>query len=394
MIAEYPDGVGADQPSSTTTMVSEKKVYNYSISEFRDDIRFVLVDQPVGVMFVFTNCVWKCIISKNSLILDDKSLELDCYSAELIETESLIAAFENESNCLVILDYQLERVRLIEGVRGPSFLQSMSWTSTTWPETYNNKSTAEGGPKNQHGQVVWLKGNHQAALMNVVSGEEAGRAPLFGTVNSYSEHVPLLAAYSAGTFMGFGFELNDFWLTWIKGESQKMSKPIHQAIPEARNLLSLHLTQSGEYAVCLLSSSRELSQSTVLLAVFALGDSLRLLDYRRVGAFSPDFLPRLNKSPDARLFVLNLGQKVEVFSFSEKQKRLQQVHQVEGLAAEPISWVSVTTGKRELKGMSAVGMIAAGSNPSQRRITTYSLYLFPRSSSGFCRIDVSLPSDV
>lgn len=392
MIAEYPDGV-SDLQNSTVNTVSEKKIYNYSISEFHDDIRFVLVDQAVSVMFVFTNCVWKCIMSKNSLILDDKSVELDSYSAELIETESLIAAFENETNCLVILDYQLERVRVIEGVKGPSFLQSMSWTSSTSPETYGTKTTDETEAKNIHEQVLWLKGNHQAALVNVVSGEEISRAPLFGTVNSYSEHVPLLAAYSAGTFMGFGFELNDFWLTWVKGEAQKVCKPINQAIPEARNLLSLHLTQSGGYAVCLLSSSRELSQSTVLLAVFALGDSLRLLDYRRVGAFSPDFLPRLNKSPDARLYVLNLGQKVEVFAFSEKQKRLELLHQVEGLAAEPISWVSVTSGKRELRNGSALSAIVSGSNPSARRLTTYALYLFPRSSTGFCRIDVSVNTD-
>lgn len=372
--------------------ISEKKIYNYTIPEFKDNIRFALADQTVGVMFVFTDIISKCIISKNSLILDDKSAEFECYSAEILDSESLIAAFVNESNDIVILDYQLQVVRRVEGVRGASFLQSMSWMSITWPDIYTKKGEDLSGktPPNDARSVLWLKGNHQACIIDATTGEETARAPLFGTVNSYSEHVPLLAAHSAGTFVGFGFEKNDFWLSWAREGSQKITFPIQQAIPEARNLLSLHLTQSGGTAVCLLSSSRELSQSTVILGAFSVGDSLRLFDYRRVGAFSPDFLPRLDKSPDGKLFVLNLGQRVEVFTFSEQANKLDKVYEVEDLAAEPISWVTITTPKREFKGVSPLSVIAVGSNPSQHKIVSYSMYLFPRSSTGFCRIDISL----
>lgn len=50
--------------------------YSYAIEEFRDDVRFVLVDDFLAVMFVFTNSVYKCILTRKSLALDDKKIDL------------------------------------------------------------------------------------------------------------------------------------------------------------------------------------------------------------------------------------------------------------------------------------------------------------------------------
>lgn len=46
--------------------------YSYTIEDFKDDIKFALIDSNLGLMFVFRQEIFKCIITRNSLVLDDK----------------------------------------------------------------------------------------------------------------------------------------------------------------------------------------------------------------------------------------------------------------------------------------------------------------------------------
>lgn len=48
--------------------------YSYAIPEFKNNVKFTLVDSFLGLMFVFTSQeIFKCVITRKSLTLDDKS---------------------------------------------------------------------------------------------------------------------------------------------------------------------------------------------------------------------------------------------------------------------------------------------------------------------------------
>ena len=46
--------------------------YYYTIKEFDNDIRFILVAEEVGLLFVFRSVVHRCAITRNSLTLEDQ----------------------------------------------------------------------------------------------------------------------------------------------------------------------------------------------------------------------------------------------------------------------------------------------------------------------------------
>ena len=74
-------------------------------------------------------------------------------------------------NMIDFLDDCPEVTAKLEGISGPSFSKSLTQASLFNPA---------GDEK-----VLWLKGNHQAALIDIPTMEETDRAPLFGTVNNY-----------------------------------------------------------------------------------------------------------------------------------------------------------------------------------------------------------------
>lgn len=45
--------------------------FAYAIPEFKDDIKFCLVDANLSLMFVFRQEIYKCVITRNSLVLDE-----------------------------------------------------------------------------------------------------------------------------------------------------------------------------------------------------------------------------------------------------------------------------------------------------------------------------------
>ena len=48
--------------------------YSYSIPEFKDNVKFALVDTFMGFMFMFTDQeIFKCVITRKSLVLEEKS---------------------------------------------------------------------------------------------------------------------------------------------------------------------------------------------------------------------------------------------------------------------------------------------------------------------------------
>ena len=60
-----------EQSVAETSDLPLQKFY-YTIKEFEDDIRFILVAEEVSLMFVFRNVIHKCAITRNSLTLEDQ----------------------------------------------------------------------------------------------------------------------------------------------------------------------------------------------------------------------------------------------------------------------------------------------------------------------------------
>jgi hypothetical protein len=75
---DIPLGYSTDFDLGSKSLPSVSKAgpllakYVYAIQEFKDDIKFSLIDANLSVMFVFRQEIYKCIITRNSLVLDDK----------------------------------------------------------------------------------------------------------------------------------------------------------------------------------------------------------------------------------------------------------------------------------------------------------------------------------
>lgn len=278
--------------------------YSYSIPEFKNSVKFALVDTYLGIMFMFTSQeIYKCVISRKSLILEDKSVTIgmicssDCYQAMLFEKSNRIVAFENCTNNLIVLNYSLEVVSKIEGISGPNFTKSMTHASMT------QKPGSE--------MVAWLKGNHQAALIDINSMEEIDRAPLFGTVNTYSENIPLLVAFCDGNWCGYYFLNNEFYLSWIEKGKQKEGKLLQEVIPEAKSLHSMQFDDSGKNLVIIIGSTRETSQSELVLISIQFGFPFAMNDYYRLTDVLPNFSPSIVVSDGH--WILNKGTSIQAF---------------------------------------------------------------------------------
>lgn len=208
-------------------------------------------------------------------------------------------AFENCTNNLLVFDYDLKLISKLDGIEGPALSKAMTW------------STIASQNKNH---VVWLKGNHQAALIDVDSMEEIDRAPLFGTVNTYSENIPLLASYSQGNWCGYFFMNNDYHLSWMqKNNDEKQCMPVNKVIPEAKSIHSMNFDPSGKYLILVIGSSREISQSSFVLISLIFGDPFPLVDYFRITDNPPNFCPMVTTSIDHSQWVLNSGSSVAHF---------------------------------------------------------------------------------
>lgn len=210
-------------------------------------------------------------------------------------------AFENSTNNLLVLNYSLEVTARLEGIGGPSFSKSMTQASL-----FN----VAGDEK-----VLWLKGNHQAALIDIPTMEETDRAPLFGTVNTYSDTIPLLVAASDGNWCGYFFSKNEYYLSWIERGKDKRVQPLSEVIPEARSLYSLHFDDTGKNLVMLIGSTRELSQSALVLLSIRFGSTFAMNDYLRIADVLPNFCPSLTAAEG--LWVLNKGTSIQSFKVSE-----------------------------------------------------------------------------
>lgn len=218
------------------------------------------------------------------------------------------------------MDYGLQILKRIEGIKSPPFFRSKTKSSIT---------------QQGYGFVNWIKGNHQSALINTETYEEVDRAPLFGTVNDYSDYIPLLSAYSHKNWIGYCFHDKDYLLSWIKDGKPKHAQSVYKVIPEARSVYGLHFTADGQHIVALIGSSQEFTQSTILLVVLAFTDTFPLTDFRRVPLTTFDFMPSLtvaNQTKDDGLTcILNTGKQIKKFNV-ENSGRISEESEVEDLS--------------------------------------------------------------
>ena len=237
----------------------------------------------------------------------------------MIDNETLILASVNKSNDLIILDYNLSLIRRIEGIAGPPFSQSMSSTSIT-------------GVGMKRPLANWLKGNHQSALIDAESGEEIDRAPLFGSVNTYSSCIPILSAYCYPMWVGVAYSSNQYVITVYSQGKTIHSSPISSIIPEAKIAYSLHISNNSKYIIALVGSTEDLPSSTVFLLTLSIDHPFRLVDYRRIHSISPDHLPTLYKDYQSLLFVLNTGHGINMYRLDNDMGLLEDVGEINDIS--------------------------------------------------------------
>lgn len=233
------------------------------------DVRILLVDEKEGLVFIFADTITKFLLDSNfNMSGGEKSVELFCYQADLVPCLSRVVVCVNMLNDLVVLDYDLNVQLRVEGIKAQAFSDSLSRStiSDQDPKLYN-----------------WLKGNHQSALIDIVSGEEKERAPLFGSVNTYTENIPLLSAYCNGNWAGFYFQDNKYYFSWISQKADKQTKEIEAVIPEAKVVHQMIFSPCGKYVIVLVSSSQDNIWSNPILAVLQFGN-FGLTSFRRMGA--------------------------------------------------------------------------------------------------------------
>lgn len=160
-------------------------------------------------------------------------------------------------------------------------------------------------------KVLWLKGNHQAVLIDIPTMEEIDRAPLFGSVNTYSDNIPLLVAASDGNWCGYFFTKNEYYLSWIEKGKEKQIKLLSDVVPEAKSLYSMHFDDTGQNLILLIGSTRELSQSSMVLISIRYGSTFAMNDYIRISDVLPNFCPSLTVAEG--LWVINKGTSIQSF---------------------------------------------------------------------------------
>lgn len=233
-------------------------------------------------------------------------MTIDCYMGQIFEKQSKLVVCVNSSNEIVVLDYFLTVLKKIEGVPGTPFIKSFSQSSTTvssQDEAFFN----------------WLKGNHQSALIDIETFEEIDRGPLFGTVTTYADYLPLLSAYSQKRWCGVHYKKDCFEFGWIS-EDQKVVTRLEKVIPEAEKVLSLHLSKDGRYVIVLIATNKELSLASIILVSLSFGNTFPLIDYRRVKSSSINFTPTVSKDREGNCFVLNSGNDLSVYEITESGK--------------------------------------------------------------------------
>lgn len=71
-----PAKIGWLDQSDALTSDYPLQTHFFTIKEFKNDIRFILVDEKVNLLFAFRSHIHKCSITRNSLTLDQKSVHL------------------------------------------------------------------------------------------------------------------------------------------------------------------------------------------------------------------------------------------------------------------------------------------------------------------------------
>lgn len=214
-------------------------------------------------------------------------------------------AFVNVTNELVVLDYNLNVLQRLEGVKGHSFSLS------------NSRSTISS---EDDILLNWLKGNHQSALISVNNEalDEIERAPLFGTVNDFSNNIPLLSAYAKRNFCGLYYVEGKYQFSWKIGDGTVRSEEINKVFPEAQMMHSLLFSDCGKFIVCLLSSSKESTHSELILASFHFAQNFSLADYRRLPKLQlTDFNPSVVSNKARNVLAVNLGSSVHLFEVKD-----------------------------------------------------------------------------
>lgn len=212
-----------------------------------------------------------------------------------------MVACVNVTNDLAVMDYNLNVLLRIEGVKGHSFSLSRSRSTVSAEDDI---------------LVNWLKGNHQSALISVNKEalDEIERAPLFGTVNDFSNNIPLLSAYAKRNFCGLYYVDGRYHFSWKIGEGAVRTEEINKIFPEAEMLHSLMFSQCGKFIVCLLASSKEVSHSELILASFHFAQNFALADYRRLPKLDvPEFSPSVESNKTKDVLAVNLGSSVHLF---------------------------------------------------------------------------------
>lgn len=193
----------------------------------------------------------------------------------------------------------MKLIAKLDGIAGPALSKSMTWTTIS-------------GQSSQS-EIVWLKGNHQAALIDLQTMEEKDRAPLFGTVNTYAENIPLLAAYNQGNWCGYYYMNDQYYLSSIVKNQEKQCSTVNKVIPEAQSVHSMQFDSTGKFLILVIGSSREISQSSFVLVSLEFGGSFRLVDYFRILETPPNFCPSISASSDLSQWILNTGKSVAHF---------------------------------------------------------------------------------
>lgn len=241
-----------------------------------------------------------------------------------------IVAFENCTNNLLVFDYDLKLVAKLEGIEGPPFGKSLTWTTVSGTASIN--------------KVLWLKGNHQGALIDIDTMEETDRAPLFGTVNTYADNIPLLvASHSNGNWCGYFFMGGEYHLSWMKQGGEKEMALVDKVIPEAKTVHGLQFDASGKYLMVVIGSSRELPQSSFVLVSLAFDRSFDLKDYFRLTEVSTNFAPSLRASTDQNRWLLNTGKSIVIFKVDDGTIALSKI--VADLASGSFPLTQTTSGR-------------------------------------------------
>mgnify|MGYP002142548296 CR=1 FL=1 len=221
----------------------------------------------------------------------------------MIEAETVLICCVNRSNDMVIIDYNMNQVRKIEGLPGLNYL-GMGIRPTI----------SESGRKKL--LALWLRGNNQAVLLDIKTMEELDRAPLFGTGDNYKTVIPVCCAYSSDSWCGVYIQQQEPYIVWIvNGESKEIAQ-VSRLIPEGKMIYQLYLSPGADYIVALFGTDKRIETSRLFLVVLKFGGKFKLMDFKRLDQLPRGYVPTLHKNYSGTLFAVNCGQRILLYTLS------------------------------------------------------------------------------